>query len=106
MGTEYQVLNANAKEVISAITNAVVRGFTSALITDGGRARAREVVIQVADEAIRYWTTGDDPTASIGMLAEAGTSFTIKGFHDIENFKCISTTATDAKITAQIYFTF
>lgn len=106
MGSEYQVLNATEKETISAITNSTARNFDSTLITKGGRAQARESLVVVEVEAIRFWTTGDDPTASVGILAQAGEKFIIKGHHDIKNFSCISISGTNAKLTVQHYFVF
>lgn len=106
MGSEYQVLNALAKETITAIDNSTARSFDSDLITQGGRSLAREALVMVEDEAIRIWTTGDTPTASVGLLIQAGEKFIVKGHHDIKNFKAISISGTDAKITAQYYFPF
>jgi hypothetical protein len=106
MGSEYQVLNALAKETITAIDNSTARSFDSNLITQSGRSKALEALVVVEDESIRFWTTGDTPTASVGILIRAGESFILKGHHDIKNFKAISISGTDSKITAQYYFPF
>lgn len=49
--------------------------------------------ITVETNDIRYWTTGDTPTATSGHLIKAGTSFELDNILQIKNFKAIAISA-------------
>jgi hypothetical protein len=56
----------------------------------------------VEDGDIRL-SASEEPTATTGLLATIGSSITITGEHDIENFRAISI---DPYNSAKIYFEF
>jgi hypothetical protein len=103
MGTEYQVLNCYTKETITAIDNSTAKTLTAATYDDG-RTKPLEAVVTIEDSAIRWWCNSSAPVATTqGHLVPAGGSITLKGTHDIENFKIISDTSTDAKIQVSYF---
>jgi len=60
-------------------------------------------VVKVAGGQIRYWCNGDTPTASVGMLCEVGDEIEIVGKDNIQNFKAIRVSSTDATLSIQYY---
>lgn len=66
--------------------------------TSGLKVAAQAVLITVADQSIRYWVSGDTPTASVGHLVPAGSSIEIHGNNNLKNFKAIRATGADAEI--------
>ena len=59
---------------------------------------AQRAVITVEDQDIRYTYDGTTPTTDVGHLATAGTTITIVGPKNIENFKAFRDGATDSEI--------
>lgn len=89
-----------------------VTGFTTSKIapTTGVLAgkQAIKVQVYVKDNSINYTTDGTIPTqtggTNVGMVAVAGTTLVITGYHDIETFKCIDSTASSASDLRVTYF--
>jgi hypothetical protein len=79
-----------AHEVLSPTGTAV--GFTAATYAPADNVTAQLAVCTVETQAIRYWTDGQDPTASEGIMVAAGGSFVIGGRGDIKGFRAIAVT--------------
>jgi hypothetical protein len=86
---------AVTKETITVSSTAV--GLSSATKTTAGGVKVVRCVGRVETAAIRYWTTGDAPTATEGIPLDTGDAFELHG-GEIEGFKAIRQTSTDGKI--------
>ena len=73
-------------------------GFTQAEVDQADRAR-----VTVATQAIRFRYDGTAPTASVGHLAAADTTFFIEGNQNLQNLQLIRATGSDgaASITLE-----
>ena len=65
-------------------------------------AATRAIEITVETNPIRYWTTGDDPTATAGLVLYAGTTLFQDDPNWINGFKFIDTSA--GASTVQVEF--
>lgn len=73
-------------------------GFTVAEYQSGDKkAQIAFLTVETAD--IRYTYDGTTPTSTIGHLLTDGSSLTLKGAHDIENFRAIRTGAVSAVLS-------
>lgn len=61
---------------------------------------AIKAVICIEDSPIRFLTTGNDPSGSVGLLALSNTYIVLEGRWEVENFKCIASTGT-AKLSIE-----
>jgi len=82
METQYQ--DTIAFEALAVAGTAV--GFTAATFEGAYAATAR-----VAGAQIRYRTDGTDPTASVGMIADAGDVIHIASSRDLQAIRFIRT---------------
>lgn len=80
-----------AKEEITVSTT--VKTLNATVYAPGTSAPASRARLQVLDEPIRYWRTGDSPTATTGKILAAGESITIYTISDLGNFKAIRDTS-------------
>jgi hypothetical protein len=83
--------------VSSTALSLVDVGFTQAEVDQADRAR-----ITVATQAIRYRYDGGAPTASLGHLAAADTSFVIEGNQNIQQLKLIRATGADGAVSVTL----
>lgn len=94
---------AYAKETLTISSTALP--FTSSVYADGIHTPLFAEV-RLETNNIRYWSTGNVPTASVGVLVEAVTGgnvkFTVCGQATIQAFQMIRTSA-DATVTVQYY---
>ena len=85
----------NSFEVL-VVTNAAAVGFTPSTY-----GTARQAIVQVQAEAIRYrFDGGDDPTTTVGLEAAAGTIIKLTSKDQLIKFRAIAV-ATDAKCVAE-----
>ena len=61
-------------------------GFTEATFANATRA-----MVRVEGAQVRYRTDGNDPTASVGVVANDGDVITVSGFRDIKSIRFIRT---------------
>jgi len=87
---------AFAKEELTISSTAV--SLTSSVFRPAGQTPASKAFITVETAPIRYWYDGSTPTATSGHRAEAGAVIELEPLDDIEHFKAIAETATDALI--------
>ena len=74
--------------------------------TSGGKTLTRSVYGTLADvahidvqvAAIRYWLDGSEPSTTSGNIAEVGDIITLENHDEIEKFRAIEDTTTDATI--------
>lgn len=106
--TQYR--SAFAVEQITVTGTATI--FTAATynptVTDGLGSNTRAEIAQfecdnVSAATIRFWTTGDAPTATVGIEIFPNQIVTIYGYHDIVNFKAIRTASTSVTCNVQYY---
>lgn len=83
-------------ETLTVSTVAV--GFTTS-VWAGRQARIAEVSVE--DQSLRYRTSGT-PTATVGHVVIAGTSFSVCG-QSVYNFRAIRKDGTDSKMTVTYY---
>jgi len=87
-------------EEIAVSTTAV--GFLASKINPtvadkpASSTRAAKAHCFVGTDAIRYLTSGTNPTSTLGILVAVNTSFTIFGYDDISSFRAIRVTADSA----------
>jgi hypothetical protein len=91
-----------------AITIAAVSlGFTSSKINPTcagcipGQSKANLATCTLETGQIRVWSNGTAPTASVGMLVNAGTTFMVYGVDDVANFRGIRTGSTSGLLNCQ-----
>jgi hypothetical protein len=73
-------------------------GLTSSAYTSGDKT-AQIAFITIETNDVRYTYDGTTPTTSIGHYALAGSAITLFGTHDIQNFRVIRATGSDAAIS-------
>ena len=103
------LLGLNAKAFAKAydtesitVSNTAI-GFTAGTISPGDGAIPVKAVFTVETAQIRFTVDGTTPTASIGLLVQIGDIITINGQSDINAFRAIRVTSTDATIQP-VYF--
>lgn len=98
MATTYTTFD---KETLTISTS--VKSLTDATFSPAGAASADRAEVQVLGAPIRFWRTGDEPSATNGILASPGYFFVIDGLDDIGNFKTImdSNATTNATIVVE-----
>ena len=64
-----------------------------------GLETCTKATIMVETAPIRYRVDGSDPTASVGLLANAGDVLTLTGATELRLFRAIRSTAADATIS-------
>ena len=85
----------NAFEAL-VVTNAAAVGFTPATY-----GTARQAIVQVQDQAIRYRIDGvADPTTSVGIEAAVGTIIKLTSKDQLQKFRAIAV-STDAVLAAE-----
>lgn len=92
----FYLIDPQAKEMITVST--AVKTLTSG--TYGSDTRA---FIQCQDADIRYWITGDNPTATEGILLYDGDYLELRTATELSNFKAIRDAEADAKLAVQYY---
>ena len=69
-----------------------------------GRTQAKGAMISVETQSIRATFNGTDASASVGHLFTAGSFFTIDGYQNVKNFRCISITDNTAVVQVTTFF--
>lgn len=93
-GTLEETFSTYAKETVIVSTSAI--GLDSTVYQPANEEGPKRAVIFVADQPIRYWRTGDTPTATSGVHVNANTLLIVEGLDDIDNFLAIRENVTDA----------
>lgn len=103
--TQYRSAFAKEQITVSTVSKALTSAVYNPTITDANptTSRAEFADIECDTHAVRVWTTGDAPTASIGILFNTGSIYLIQGYHDISNFHAISADGSDAACNVQYY---
>ena len=83
----------NSGEALTVSTSAV--GFTASTY-----GTARQALVQVQDQDIRYRFDGNDPTASVGFEAAVGAIITLTSKDQLIKFRAIRSGGTDGKAFA------
>ena len=95
MTTFQQPLTPESVTVSSTAVGITARPGGSGLL-------AFAAVLTVESNPIRYWTGGTDPTASVGILVNAGGVIELTGRTEINRFRAIRT-GSDATLRVQPY---
>jgi hypothetical protein len=100
---------ADAYDYESITVSTTALGFTATKITVANTAigsanprRAKEVLLTVETNTIRFRLDGTDPTAAEGHLLAVGDSLNIEGEDNIRRFRMIRATA-DATVKVTYY---
>ena len=96
-------LYAKAYDTESITVSNTAIGFTTATIEPGNGTIPAKAVFAVETAQIRFTVDGTTPTSSVGLLVQVGDIITIKGQSDIQSFRAIRVTSTDATIQP-VYF--
>lgn len=80
----YPANDTIAFEALAVAGTAV--GFTAGTV-----ANALLAVARVEGAQVRYRTDGEDPTASVGIVANDGDVITVTGYRDIKSIRFIRT---------------
>lgn len=91
-----------AKESLTVSTVAVT--LTVATYAPSGAPRVARASLQVEGCAVRAWSTGDTPTATVGQKFNVGDFVEVVGVKDIQNFKAIRDTTCSGDATLQIVY--
>lgn len=92
----FYLINPQAKELLTISSEA--KALTSSVY--GSYTRAR---IQCQDADVRYWLTGDVPTAADGVLLYNKSSLELRTAEEIAGFKAIKDDSTDAVLAIMYY---
>jgi hypothetical protein len=65
---------------------------------------AKEVLLVVETNSIRYRVDGVAPTATVGQILTAGQSILIQGIDNLRKFRCIDTAAGASSVSVHVYF--
>jgi hypothetical protein len=65
---------------------------------------AKEALLVVETNSIRYRVDGVAPTAGVGQILTAGQSILIQGIDNLRKFRCIDTAAGASSISCHVYF--
>jgi hypothetical protein len=85
-----------------SVSGTVLIGQVSCGITDI-TAGVFSAIIYVEDSPIRFWLSGDDPTITSGIKINSGDFITLSSIDQINSFRAISLTGTDATLQVQYY---
>ena len=91
------MLDVIADELIAVSSSVVNLDDTKHSPTDG-TGKAEKATVSVHTASIRYTISGTDPTSASGHLAPAGTIIDLENETEINQFKAIRATSTDAEI--------
>lgn len=94
---------ANAFNMETITVSNTVIGFTSSAYDPKTGAIVQRAVFTVEGAQIRFAVDGTTPTTTVGFLGEIGDIITINGQHDIQTFRAVRITNTNAVIQP-IYF--
>ena len=86
-GLDFMPFDTFAFETLTVAGTAV--GFTAATFAEATLAMAK-----VEGAQIRYRTDGNDPSATVGVIADPGDVIAIVGYRDITSIRFIRTGAT------------
>jgi hypothetical protein len=116
-GQGYQYAQVFDNEGVAAqyetLTPVASTGFTSSksCVTDStgsSRVCAKAALISVETGGIRFTLEGTTPTTtastSVGHLMAVGDSYVIRGFENIQNFKCIQAVTATGGVVKVTYF--
>ena len=73
-------------------------GPTEATYAPADEVAATCAFVTVADNPIRYRTSGDDPTASVGHEVASGGYFEVFGAENVANLRMIRSDTSDAEV--------
>jgi hypothetical protein len=65
---------------------------------------AKEVLLVVETNSIRYRVDGVAPLAGVGQILTAGQSILIQGVENLRKFRCIDTAAGASSVSVHVYF--
>lgn len=65
---------------------------------------AKEALIDVETNGVRFRIDGVAPTATVGHFLAAGSSMVIKGMDNLRKFRCIDTSAGASSVKVTVYF--
>lgn len=91
----FYLIDPTTKESLTVST--AVKALTSAVYGDNTRAK-----IQCQGADVRYWVTGDEPTADAGLLLYDKEVLELRGA-EVSSFKAIRDASTDAVLAVQYY---
>lgn len=97
-------------ETISTTTASI--GFTSSKVcvtaSDGGKVCAKAALISVETAAIRFTLDGTTPTVTAGTgaghLMDSGDSYVVRGFGNLQRFRCINAVGSSGAAVKVTYF--
>ena len=87
-GEDYNPLDIFAAEALSVAGAAV--GFTASTYAPSTGQPAVVALVQCQAAAVRYWTYGTDPTATVGKVMEIGDEIAVCGKSNIDSIRFIS----------------
>lgn len=105
--------DAAAFETIGTTTSSI--GFTAAYLNNTGVKNSngtwglpKAVLISVETAAIRFTVDGTTPTVTSGTAAghlmNSGDSYVIRGYRNIEKFRCINAVGSSGAVVKVTYF--
>jgi hypothetical protein len=65
---------------------------------------AKEALLVVETNSIRYRVDGVAPAAGVGQILTAGQSILIQGIDNLRKFRCIDTAAGASSVSVHVYF--
>jgi len=74
-----------------------VLGFNPEIFM-AGFERSNSALVDVQTAGIRFRTDGGNPSASVGMVANAGDIIELKSYNEVQLFKVIRSGAADATL--------
>jgi hypothetical protein len=74
------------------------------IVSDYDGLAAKETLIVVETNSIRYRVDGVAPAASVGQILTAGQSILIQGIGNLRKFRCIDTAAGASSVSVHVYF--
>lgn len=95
---DYEAITVSTTAV--ALTATKVRAFDA---TSTLRTEAKEVLITVETQAVRFRIDGSNPTATEGHVLQPGDSLTIYGLTNIDRFRAIRKDAADGTVRVTYY---
>lgn len=76
-------------------------GFTTGII-DNGSGQATYALVSIETNAVRFWSDGSAPTATVGHPVAAASMIEVCGYGNIKNFRMIRQSA-DATATVSYF---
>ena len=96
-GTEVPLITETMAESWTAFESITVSS-TALALTENLSEVASLAFITVESQAVRYRIDGQDPTASVGHVIEAGGNLTLEGPWELDKFRVIRRDASDATL--------